>query len=102
MQESELLEGVCRVARGAGALIREIRRPQVFSKEGHANFVTSADMASQEYILERLAPMLPKAHFLAEEQEDRRLMPGDNWIIDPIDGTTNFMRGIGTARFPSA
>ena len=37
--------------------------------------------------------LLPEAHFFAEEQEENQLAPGYNWVIDPIDGTTNFIRG---------
>ena len=80
------------VLRQAGELIRSIPHPAVYSKEGHANFVTEADMASQNFLLERLAPLFPQARFFAEEQEEHRLAPGWNWIIDPIDGTTNYIR----------
>ena len=44
--------------------------------------------------MDQLALLLPEAHFFAEEQEDNVLAPGYNWLIDPIDGTTNFMRGL--------
>lgn len=82
-----------KIIREAGVLVREHKHPQVYSKEGHANFVTEADLASQKFLLEELGPLLPQAHFFAEEQKENILHPGFNWIIDPIDGTTNFMRG---------
>lgn len=50
-------------------------------------------LASQKYIIEGLAGLLPGANFFAEESEQNRLKPGYNWIIDPIDGTTNYMLG---------
>lgn len=81
------------VVKGAGELIRSMKKPEVYSKEGHSNYVTEADLASQQYLLERLAPLLPETHFFAEEQEQNVMEPGFNWVIDPIDGTTNFMRG---------
>lgn len=91
------LENIARqgekIIREAGELVRNLRHPKVYSKEGHANFVTEADLASQEFLLDRLVPLLPQAHFFAEEQKENTLHPGLNWIIDPIDGTTNFMRG---------
>ena len=80
------------VLREAGELIRSIPHPAVTSKEGHANFVTEADVASQTFLLERLGPLFPQARFFAEEQEEHQLAPGWNWIVDPIDGTTNFIR----------
>lgn len=88
-----LLEQVSEVARQAGRLFRDFERPETFTKEGHANFVTSADLASQELVLAALSPLLPGAHFFSEEQEENRLFSGYNWIVDPIDGTTNFLRG---------
>lgn len=81
------------IVREAGALVRSLRHPQVYTKEGHANFVTEADIASQKFLLEKLGALLPEAHFFAEEQAQNKLEPGFNWVIDPIDGTTNFMRG---------
>lgn len=81
------------IVKQAGEVIRAIPRPKVYTKEGHGNFVTEADMASQAYLMEHLTPLLPEAHFFAEEQADNHLAPGFNWIIDPIDGTANFIRG---------
>ena len=43
--------------------------------------------------MEHLSPLLPEARFFAEEQEENKMTPGFNWVIDPIDGTTNFIRG---------
>ncbi len=82
-----------KIIREAGDLVRNLCHPKVYSKEGHANFVTEADLASQRFLLDHLAPLLPQAHFFAEEQKENHLHAGFNWIIDPIDGTTNFMRG---------
>lgn len=92
MELEQLATQVSVIVKEAGALIQSIPRPQVYTKEGHANFVTEADVASQKYLLEHLASLLPEAHFFAEEQEEHQLAPGWNWIIDPIDGTTNFIR----------
>lgn len=89
----KLVGQVEQIAREDGERIRAMKRPEVFTKEGHANFVTSADLASQEFLMERLAEILPEAGFLAEEGEGSRLPEGLCFIIDPIDGTANFMRG---------
>lgn len=93
MELTKLAQEAEAIVREDGALVRSLQHPQVYSKEGHANFVTEADIASQEFLLEKLARLLPGAHFFAEEQQENHLRPGYNWIIDPIDGTTNFMRG---------
>ena len=93
MELQALLEKAEPILRQAGELVRAIPHPAVYSKEGHANFVTEADMASQQFLMEHLSPLLPEARFFAEEQEENKMAPGWNWVIDPIDGTTNFIRG---------
>ena len=93
MELQALLEKAEPILRQAGELVRSIPHPAVHSKEGHANFVTEADMASQQFLMEHLSPLLPEARFFAEEQEENKMAPGFNWVIDPIDGTTNFIRG---------
>ena len=93
MELEQLAAQASQVMKEAGAVIRAIPRPKVYTKEGHANFVTEGGVASQNYLMEHLSPLLPEAHFFAEEQEENQLAPGYNWVIDPIDGTTNFIRG---------
>jgi len=88
-----LAEKVSLVARGAGELILNAEHPDIYTKEGRTNFVTSMDLASQEYIIAHLKELLPDANFFAEESEDNKMLPGYNWIIDPIDGTMNYMIG---------
>jgi len=58
------------------------------AKKNHG-FVTEADRASENYLIDQLAKILPKASFFAEESG----RSGNNdycWVIDPLDGTTNF------------
>lgn len=93
MELRTLQKNVEAVIRADGKLIRSMEYPKIYSKEGHANFVTEADLASQNYLKEQLKVLLPQANFFAEEQEENVLRPGYNWILDPLDGTTNFMRG---------
>ena len=80
------------ILRQAGRMELAYSDPRVMVKEGHANFVTEADVAVQAYLLEALAKQYPQASFLAEEQEEHRLGAGLTFVIDPIDGTANFMR----------
>ena len=93
MELTGLLEQVVAAAKGSGELLRNARQFETFVKEGHGNFVTSVDLASQAYLQERLAPLLPQAHFMAEEQDAIVLKPGYNWIVDPLDGTANYLHG---------
>lgn len=57
--------------------------------------VTEADLASNKIILDYLSKKNPSHHFLSEEGvEGASLFPGINWVIDPLDGTSNFMHGL--------
>ncbi len=69
----------------------------VHTKEGVANFVTDYDVAVENYLYEKLAGLLPEARFIGEESDENHselLEGGLSFIIDPIDGTTNFIRGM--------
>lgn len=84
--------------RAAGAIMRRVPdsvRSNPDAKEGSANFVTAYDLKVQEFLKAGLSRILPEASFFAEEDgESRRAVDeGYVFIIDPIDGTTNFMCG---------
>lgn len=65
----------------------------VSSKEGRANFVTKYDVAVQAYLEEELLKILPEAVFIGEEGEHSKAIgEGYAFIVDPIDGTTNFIK----------
>lgn len=81
------------MAREAGALIIELAagRPEVRHK-GPIDIVTSADLRSEELIREKISSLFPDHGILAEEGggiEDSDIL----WVIDPIDGTTNYAHG---------
>lgn len=79
--------------RMAGEKMLSFENFTVMEKQGHANFVTQADIEVQAYLLEELHKAVPQADFFAEEKENGALTDGLTFVIDPIDGTTNFMRG---------
>lgn len=93
MEVDKLLPEVENVLREAGAKMLSMVRPKVYTKEGHANYVTEGDLAIQTLVMERLARILPGSLFYAEEKEENTLTDEPTWIIDPIDGTANFIRG---------
>ena len=72
MEFTELLQRTADVARGAGGLVLAIKKPEVFTKEGHSNFVTEADLASQKYCIGKLSGILPEAHFLRRSRNRTR------------------------------
>jgi len=95
------LEKLCtqvqQVAREAGAFIRREREQfDVASVEikGRNNFVTHVDKASERMVVEGLSSLLPGAGFITEEDATRERGTEYDWIIDPLDGTTNFIHGL--------
>lgn len=63
-------------------------------KDGYANIVTSADMAVQKHLRSALSQAMPGSGFICEENDIMDAHHEYVWIIDPIDGTANFSRGI--------
>lgn len=57
------------------------------------NIVTSSDIAVQHFLMKRLSEILPDSGFLCEEEDFHDTAHQYIWIIDPIDGTTNYARG---------
>ncbi|MCQ2238330.1 MAG: inositol monophosphatase [Bacteroidaceae bacterium] len=68
---------------------------EISQKDGYSNIVTSSDVAVQEFLCRNLAEKLPGCGFLCEEEDKHDLNHEYIWIIDPIDGTANYSRGIG-------
>ncbi|MFJ3958968.1 inositol monophosphatase family protein [Arthrobacter sp. NPDC090010] len=79
----------------AGNLARNIRQGGLNAerKTGVADVVTQADRAAERYIVEQLARCRPQDGILGEEGSARPSSSGRSWIIDPVDGTYNFLRG---------
>ncbi len=80
------------IIRRAARLMLDFADPAVFSKGRHADFVTEGDVAVQKFLVDELSRAFPSARFLAEEGEGQRLTDAFTFIIDPIDGTTNYFR----------
>lgn len=70
------------------------RKITVSQKETAENIVTSADYEIQRFLCQELKQLLPNAGFLCEENRLIDIKHDYIWVIDPIDGTTNFARGI--------
>lgn len=69
-------------------------RESIEEKAGHANFVTAYDRKVQEFLRAELKEAMPEAVFVGEEEESHASVEkGYAFVVDPIDGTTNFMKG---------
>ena len=93
MALKELLERIEGIARRAARIMLDAANSPAHQKEGHYNFVTDADVQVQNMLISELGALLPEAEFFAEEKDNQRLTNADTFVIDPIDGTLNFMRG---------
>lgn len=62
-------------------------------KSGDRNYVTEYDLKIQRFLRERLSEVCPEAAFKAEEEGADRVSGRLEWIVDPIDGTSNFIHG---------
>ena len=98
MQGSANLNLMIKAARAAGwSLVkdfREVENLQV-SMKGAGDFVSRAHIAAEEIIREELTAARPNYGWLAEESKEvKGKDPTRRWIVDPLDGTTNFLHGL--------
>ncbi len=98
MQGSANLNVMMKAARKAGrSLSKDFREVEnlLVSRKGAADFVTRADLAAEKIIREELMEARPTYGFLGEETgEVEGKDPTRRWIVDPLDGTTNFLHGL--------
>ncbi|MDO9458146.1 inositol monophosphatase family protein [Nocardioides sp.] len=94
---SELADLAIEVAREAAALVRERRLGTVTvadTKTSAIDVVTEADRATEALVRDRILARRPDDAILGEEGDDVVGTSGVRWIVDPIDGTVNFLYGI--------
>jgi myo-inositol-1(or 4)-monophosphatase len=84
------------IAREAGALARKRFLDASFSVgfKGPHDYVTEVDGETEELIAARLGAAFPGDGFIGEETSGRAAQSGAIWVVDPIDGTSNFARGV--------
>ena len=89
-----MLENIVAIVREAGELIRcahDIERDTT-QKSCAADLVTKYDVAVQEFLRGKLLELMPEADFFGEEGQHDALTRPWVFVVDPIDGTTNFVR----------
>lgn len=101
VEYSQYIETISALARQAGEIILNADYSKldsgVVEKEGTANFVTECDKAVQAFLVDGLSKAFPDAVFIGEEDENAHAnisKIGISFVIDPIDGTTNFIRNL--------
>ncbi|MFN7627182.1 MAG: inositol monophosphatase family protein, partial [Pirellula sp.] len=97
---SHALEVAMRAARDAGAILRKMLPIAVVREKSPKDLVTDADVAAQNAIIKVISECYPEHQFLGEEDahdaNSGKVMSNSRWqwVVDPLDGTTNFAHGL--------
>lgn len=92
-----MLEKIIPIVRQAGEIVLSAHDvwSQTHEKSSAADLVTEYDLAVERFLKEKLPPLMPGSLFFGEEEkENASPLTGWVFIVDPIDGTTNFVRGL--------
>lgn len=97
MNIKEICIQTIEIVKATGVYIQEQHRNREnisIEEKGKHNFVTEVDKTAESMLVDELSKLLPDAGFIAEE--GTKSVAGEiyNWIIDPLDGTTNFIHGV--------
>jgi len=93
----DLTFATCDIARAVGQFMAGERKTFNDSKienKGLHDLVSYVDKESEKQIIDQLSVLLPESGFIAEEGTNTKRGERFNWVIDPLDGTTNFVQGV--------
>lgn len=97
MNLDSIIDKVIETARQAGQFARAERltfQPSRVEVKGEHNFVSYVDKTCERMLVNDLSKIVPEAGFIAEEGTGTPKANGLNWVVDPLDGTTNFIHGL--------
>lgn len=92
-----ICEDVLEITHSAAEYIRQERKGfsmDMVETKGLHNFVSHVDKEAEQQIVSQLKKIVPQPGFIAEEGTGTRNEQGLNWVVDPLDGTTNFIHGL--------
>lgn len=99
MELKQLTEKVCSISKEVGAFIQQesakLSSGDIETKSKNS-LVTYVDKTSEKIVVDFLSELIPESGFIAEEGTSNKKGEKYNWVIDPLDGTTNFIHGIPT------
>jgi myo-inositol-1(or 4)-monophosphatase len=97
MNLDKILTDVCSIAKEAGQFLitenKKIKQSDIETKSEH-DYVTYVDKASEKFLIAELGKVLPEADFVAEESRAEKSSSRFCWIVDPLDGTSNYIHGL--------
>ncbi len=97
MNYQKICQETIGIAKKAGNFIKTERKKITASDietKDKNDFVTYVDKTAERLIVDKLKDLLPESGFIAEENSETYRGKKYNWIIDPLDGTTNFIHGL--------
>lgn len=97
MNLENITDKVAQIANQTGEFIRQERKKFSYDSvefKGESDLVSYVDKESEKRIIAGLEKLLPEAGFITEEETTEQSEKEYTWIIDPLDGTTNFVHGI--------
>ena len=90
----DVLSFAATIAREAGSLLKgAFATPHRITYKGDINIVTEADLLAENHLRERIRARFPDHDILAEESADAGTGAEYRWVVDPLDGTTNYAHG---------
>lgn len=89
-----MFDKITEIVKEAASLMTAADNLEIMEKGGCENIVTSADIAVQDFLRSRLSALLPDSGFICEEGDIADIRHSRVWVIDPIDGTANYARGV--------
>lgn len=87
-----LIPQINQIITATGKKLVQAETPEIH-KKGHADYVTNMDVWIQNELVKQFTGLLPDAVFILEEQDIQPTPASYTWIIDPIDGTQNYING---------
>jgi myo-inositol-1(or 4)-monophosphatase len=96
MNNSDFEQAACTAARAAGKILRRRFREKLdIQKKGHHDFVTDVDREAEAAVVDYLMGRFPDHGVMAEEgSPTAEATTAHRWVVDPLDGTTNFIHGV--------
>lgn len=97
MNIEKLIKPTIAIAKDAGAFIRKERQrfnPKRVENKGFNDLVSYVDKEAEKIIVSRLKEIFPEAGYITEEGTVDQTQTPWKWIVDPLDGTTNFVHGV--------
>lgn len=97
MDYQNIIEQVVELSHEIAKYLKEEQKKiktDIIESKGQHDFVTYVDKTAERSIVDRLKQILPEAGFIVEENSEARVDKDLMWIVDPLDGTTNYIHGM--------